>query len=67
MKDRRPETVVWPDGHTLLAVRPVEGARKRLIMIVAGDQYETCSAAHEASAGHPATLHTSVLLDPATP
>lgn len=67
MKDRRPDTVVWPDGHTLLAVRPVEGARKRLIMIVAGAQYETCSAAHEASAGHPAAVHTSVLLDPATP
>lgn len=66
-KDGRPETVVWPAGHTLLAVRSVEGAHKRLIMISAGDQYETCSAKHEASTGHPATVHTSVLLDPTPP
>lgn len=67
VKDRRPETVVWPGGHTLLAVRSVEGGRKRLIMIATGDQYEQCSAAHEVSAGHPASVHTSTLLDPSTP
>jgi hypothetical protein len=32
-----PETVVWSGGHTLLAVRSVDGGRKRLIMIATGD------------------------------
>jgi hypothetical protein len=59
--------VFWPEGHTLLAVRSVEGGRKRLIMIATGDQYEKCSAAHEAGAGHPATVHTSALLEATTP
>lgn len=67
VKDSRPETIVWPSGHTLLAVRSVEGDRKRLIMIATGDQYETCSAKHENATGHSATVHTSALLDPATP
>lgn len=67
VKDGRPETVVWSGGHTLLAVRSVDGGRKRLIMIATGDQYEKCSAAHEAGAGHPATVHTSALHKATTP
>ena len=33
VKDGRPETVVWSGGHTLLAVRSVDGGRKRLVGI----------------------------------
>jgi hypothetical protein len=67
VKDSRSEIVVWPGGHTLLAIRSVEGGRKRLIMIAIGDQYEKCSAAHEADVGHPATVHTSALLEATSP
>lgn len=64
LKDPRPDTVLWPTSRTLLAIRAAAGARKRLIMIATGDRYETCSAAHEIATGHPASVHTSALLDP---
>lgn len=65
--DPRPHTVVWPGGRTLLAVRPVSGDQKRLIMISTGDRYERCSDAHVVATGHRASLHTSTLLDPDEP
>ncbi|WP_312892317.1 threonyl-trna synthetase, partial [Methylobacterium sp. DB0501] len=66
VKDGRLETVVWPSGHIILAVRSVEDGRKRLIMIATGEQYERCSATHQTSTGHPASVHTSTLLDTPT-
>ncbi|WP_236960218.1 threonyl-trna synthetase [Methylobacterium durans] len=65
--DPRPDTVVWPGGRTLLALRSVSGDQKRLIMISTGDRYERCSDAHVAATGHRASLHTTSLLDPAGP
>lgn len=57
------ETIVWPKGHTLLAVgKPGPGGR-RLVMLSRGDRYEACSRTHASATGHSATTHAGRLID----
>jgi hypothetical protein len=59
----RPQTVLWPAGRTLLAIRKAAAGQQRLIMIASGEQYERCSNGHEAATGHRAAVHIYELLD----
>lgn len=61
------ETVSWPSGRALLAVRKAISGERRLAMLARGDRYEACSAAHQAATGHPASRHASNLISGETP
>ena len=61
------ETVSWPSGRSLLAVRKAVPGERRLTMLARGDRYESCSAAHQAATGHSASRHASDLILGQTP
>ncbi|TGD92015.1 threonyl-trna synthetase [Methylobacterium nonmethylotrophicum] len=61
------ETVSWPSGRALLAVRKAVPGERRLTMLARGDRYESCSAAHQAATGHLASRHASDLILGQTP
>ncbi|GEP08877.1 threonyl-trna synthetase [Methylobacterium gnaphalii] len=56
------ETVAWPGGRALLAVRRTLPGERRLLMVSRGSRYAACSDTHRAATGHPASLHASTLL-----
>jgi hypothetical protein len=60
--DHGSQRVSWPHVRIKLFIREIPTAGRQLIMTATGEQYEACSAAHEAETGHAAERHTDDLL-----
>lgn len=58
---------MWSSGQVFLTMRKATAGERRLAMVSRGPQYASCSVAHEAATGHPATLHGAGLLGAVTP
>ena len=53
---------VWGESRVLIAVSKGLPGQQRLVMSMQGEQYDKCSAEHEAAAGHSASSHLGNLV-----